>query len=51
MTPDEIAAHPDREATYFQALATKYRELAWAKTAEAVGSATDKGRPAGIEQH
>lgn len=31
MTPEELAAHLDREAAYFRALASKYRELAEAK--------------------
>jgi DNA-binding PadR family transcriptional regulator len=31
MTPDELAAHLDREAAYFHAMAAKYRELAEAK--------------------
>jgi DNA-binding PadR family transcriptional regulator len=31
MTPEELAAHLDREAAYYRALAAKYRELAEAK--------------------
>jgi DNA-binding PadR family transcriptional regulator len=31
MTPDELAAHLDRETAYFRAMAAKYRELAEAE--------------------